>query len=87
MTSPIVPVVRHFFALCDSKTGHALHPSCRVTAAQARRQYQVRVFVNAGENSGSLSKYSTAARNYYFRQVCVGACGCVTCIYISEVEW
>ena len=65
----LVPVVRPFFALCDGKTGHALLSSSRITAAQAKRAYHLRVFVNAGENSQNLSKYCTAAKNYYFLQV------------------
>lgn len=65
----LVPVVRPLFAFCDSKTGHALLTSSSVTAGQARRAYHLRVFVNAGENSRDLSKYCTAAKNYYFLQV------------------
>ena len=68
-TVRLVPVVRPFFAFCDSKTGHALLTNSRVTAGQARRAYHLRVFVNAGENSQDLSKYCTAAKNYYFLQV------------------
>ena len=69
MNPPIVPVVRPFFALCEVGTGFALCQTMRLTYAQSRKSYQLRIFINAGQNSVCLKKYSGAARNYYFTQV------------------
>ncbi|XP_019849121.1 PREDICTED: tyrosine-protein kinase JAK2-like [Amphimedon queenslandica] len=69
MSPPIVPVVRPFFALCEPGTGYALCQSMKLTAPQSRKTYQLRIFINAGQNSVCLKKYSGAARNYYFTQL------------------
>lgn len=69
LNPPIVPVVRPFFALCELGTGHALCQSMPLTESQSIKSYQLRIFVNAGQNSICLKKYSGAARNYYFIQV------------------
>lgn len=66
---PIVPVVRPLLTLCDMKTGTALCHTQRLNEHQCLQQYQLRVFVNAGDNSSCLRKYSRAARNYYYTQL------------------
>ena len=69
--TPILPVVRPLLALCDVKTGGALCHTQFITKQQAAQQYQLKVFVNAGDNSTCLRKYSRAARNYYYTQVSI----------------
>lgn len=69
MDPPIVPVVRPFFALCELGTGNSLCQSMKLTESQAHKSYQLRIFINAGQNSVCLKKYSGAARNYYYTQV------------------
>ena len=85
MDNAIVPVVRPLFTLCDVKTGHALCHSLQLNAFQAEQCYQLRVFVNAGDNSSCLKKYSRAAKNYYYMQV--RYCNGVVCFTCRLMGW
>ncbi len=69
LTEPISPVARLYFAICDMKTGHCLSPFSAFTAADNKRQFQLRVFVNTGQNGFQFQKTSKAAYKYYLAQV------------------
>ena len=66
----IYPVARTFFALCDLKTGLCLHPYQVISAADTKKQYQLRVFVNTGQNAYHFLRMNKAAYSYYYEQVC-----------------
>lgn len=66
---PLPPVARIFFAICDTRTGFCLNPYQILTPSEARRQYQLRVFVNTGHNSFQLQKMSRNAHEIYYQQV------------------
>lgn len=65
----IPPVARPLFALCDTKTGFCLSPYQTLTPSEARRQYQLRLFVNTGENGVHLQRMSRTVHNIYWQQV------------------
>lgn len=73
-----MPIARSFFALCDPKTGVPLCPHHTLTQDEARKKYQLRVFVNTGENSFQLLRMSKAAYSYYYRQVRMSGSGLLT---------
>ena len=64
-----MPVARPFFALCDPRTGMPLCPHHTLTQDEAKKKYQLRVFVNTGDNSVQFLRMSKAAYSYYYRQV------------------
>lgn len=66
----IVPIARPFFAMCDPRTGIPLSPYHTLTQEEAKKQYQLRVFVNIGENSFRFLRMSKRAYQYYYTQVC-----------------
>ena len=66
---PVPPVARIFFAICDTRTGFCLNPYQTLTPSEARRQYQLRLFVNTGHNSFQLQKMSKNAHDIYYQQV------------------
>lgn len=77
----IVPIARPFFALCDPRTGIPLSPYHTLTQDEAKKKYQLRVFVNTGENSFQFLKMSKVAYFYYYRQVR----GCVNFYLIKHL--
>ena len=64
-----MPIARPFFALCDVKTGMPMCPYHTLSPEDAKKKYQLRVFVNTGENSFQFLRMSKAAYTYYYRQV------------------
>ncbi len=66
----IAPVALQFFALCDRTSLHPISPYQRMSFDDARKQYQLRIFVNTGGNSAHFQKMNRATRIYYYKQVC-----------------
>ncbi len=62
-------MARLYLALCDVRTGVCLSPYSTFTAADNKRQFQLRVFVNTGQNGFQFQKTSKAAYKYYLSQV------------------
>lgn len=76
LSEPISPVARLYFGVCDMKTGLCLSPYSAFTAADTKRPFQLRVFVNAGQNGFQFQKTSKAAYKYYLSQVSAQRRGC-----------
>ena len=87
----ITPVARFFFTLCNPKSCFPLNPYHRLTQEEAKKQYQLRVYVNTRENSLQFQKLCPRAYAYYYEQVCVyvymHACVCVCVCFFSAHIW
>ncbi len=68
----IAPIARPFFALCDPTNCIPLNPYHSLSHDEAKKAYQLRVFVNTGENSLQFMKISKQAYQYYYHQVMAG---------------
>lgn len=65
----IVPIARPFFTLCDLETSLPLNPYHTLSSKDIKKHYQLRVFVNTGENGSRFLRTSKQAYGYYYRQV------------------